>query len=107
VCYNSLKERLKPFLHFIISMRSRERKKGDVFMKTWKRVASMLMALTLTGSFAACDMGGNNNDNGNSNTGSTDTGIAPIRVARMVVALAAVALVAATSAAVSAILLTT
>lgn len=27
-------------------------------MKTWKRVASMLMALTLTGSFAACDMGG-------------------------------------------------
>jgi len=34
----------------------------------------MLMALTLTGSFAACDMGGNNNDNGNSNTGSTDTG---------------------------------
>ena len=55
-------------------------------MKAWKRVASMLMALMMTGSFAACgDMGGlgggstgggdtTSNDTGSTGGGSTDSG---------------------------------
>ncbi len=44
-------------------------------MKSWKRVASMLMALTMTGSFAACGgMGGTSTGGGQSTGGDQSTG---------------------------------